>query len=487
MQLLWKYLVFVVLTIVPCTFLFAQDPSESVHDTAASVKDVTKGSLSVPDSLLTIRYINIIGNKRTKERLIHREIPFKEGEQYPLHELVKKFEDARRQLMNTVLFHEVMVALQRTEGNYADILIDVRERWYLFPVPYFRYIDRNLNQWLVENKGDLRRVNYGIKMFHNNATGLNDKFNIWLMNGYTKQISLGYDRLYLDRGMKWGLNFNIGMGKNREVNYSTENNKQIFFKDTNNFVRSFFRTNLELSYRPAIKTRHKFGFSYQTDRVNDTILKLNPKYFGNDGSQKLKYAELYYSVSYWDVDYIPYPLTGYLGEFHFVKKGFSKEMDMWQLMAKAGGGWKIGKDLYFSTRVTGTLKLPFRQPFINQRLLGYSDFTMQGYEYYVVDGVAGGYVKATVTRQILNFNIHYRKKKTNKLQRIPFRIFAKAYTNAGYVHSPEPGFNQLNNKMLYSGGFGIDLITLYDFSLRFEWSFNHLGQNGLYLHRKTNF
>ncbi len=486
MQFSRKYLLLWVLVISPCLFLLGQTPAitspgnnEALADTLVSPSDTSAVSL-------TIRSINIMGNRKTKERLILREIPFKQGEQYPLTTLVKKFEDARRQLMNTVLFHEVLVALQATDGNYVDVLIEVRERWYLFPVPYFRYIDRNLNQWLVEHNGDLNRVNYGIKVFHNNATGMNDKFNIWLMNGYTKQVSIGYDRLYIDKKMKWGGRIDIGMGKNREVNYNTENNKQLFFKDTNNFVRSFFRTNVELSYRRAIKTRHRFGFSYMSDKVNDTIIKLNPKYF-DDGRDRLKYAELYYSVSYWDVDYIPYPLTGYLGEFHFVKKGFNKRFDMWQVMAKAGGGWKIGKDLYFSSRVTGTVKLPFKQPFINQRLLGYSDFFMQGYEYYVIDGVAGGYVKATLTRQILNFNIHYKKKKSGKIQNIPFRFFVKAYSNAGYVHNPEPGLNQLDNKMLYSGGIGIDVITLYDFSLRFEWSLNHLGQNGLYLHRKTNF
>jgi hypothetical protein len=192
-------------------------------------------------------------------------------------------------------------------------------------------------------------------------------------------------------------------------------------------------------------------------------------------------------MSYFDVDYIPYPLTGYLGEFHFVKRGFNKMIDMWQVVAKIGGGWKVGKNLYFGTRLSSTLKLPFKQPFINQRLLGYSDFFMQGYEYYVIDGVAGGYIKATLTKQLFNFNIHYRTKKGGRLERIPFRIFAKTYTNLGYVHNPEPGINQLNNRWLYSGGLGIDVITIYDFSLRFEWSFNHLGQNGLYLHRKTNF
>ena len=41
--------------------------------------------------------------------------------------------------------------------------------------------------------------------------------------------------------MKWGMNMGIAVGKNREVNYNTVNNKQVFFKDTNNFVRHFLK------------------------------------------------------------------------------------------------------------------------------------------------------------------------------------------------------------------------------------------------------
>ena len=276
------------------------------------------------------------------------------------------------------------------------------------------------------------------------------------------------------------------MGKNREINYNTLNNKQLFFKDTNSYVRSFFRSYAELTYRPAIKTRHRFGLSYVEERVNDTIVFLNPSYFKN-GRSKISYPEIYYTMNYFDVDYIPYPLQGYLAEVSFTKKGLNNIINLWQLSVKAGANWKLAEKTYFGTRLSGTVKLPFHQPYFNQRLLGYNDFFMQGYEYYVVDGVAGGYLKTTVTRELVSFYIH-RKRKDNEIPfRVPFHIYAKAFANAGYFHNPEPGANNLNNKMLYSGGVGIDILTHYDFTLRLEWSFNQLGQNGLFLHKRSNF
>src|SRR4029078_9432795 len=140
-------------------------------------------------------------------------------EKYILQDLVNKFEIARKQLMNTTLFHEVVVALKSFEGYNVEVLVQVKERWYIFPVPYFKPVDRNLNQWIVEQKASFTRVNYGAKILYNNATGHNDKLRLYFISGYTKQFSFSYDRLYIDNKLKWGLSVGFAIGKNREVNY----------------------------------------------------------------------------------------------------------------------------------------------------------------------------------------------------------------------------------------------------------------------------
>jgi hypothetical protein len=63
------------------------------------------------------------------------------------------------------------------------------------PVPYIKVVDRNINQWIVEQNAKLDRINYGLKLLYNNVSGRNDKLNLYLINGYTKQISLSYDGL----------------------------------------------------------------------------------------------------------------------------------------------------------------------------------------------------------------------------------------------------------------------------------------------------
>jgi outer membrane protein assembly factor BamA len=479
-----KYFIVAFISLASGNFVFSQSGPANFSVTDSSANGFIKQQL--PENIFTVREIDISGNKKTKESVILRELPFQSGDTYALSELVKKFEEARKQLLNTALFHEVVVALKSFEGNNVDIMVAVKERWYLFPIPYIKFVDRNFNQWLVEQNAKLNRVNYGLKLLYNNVSGRNDKLNLYLINGYTKQISLSYDRPYIDNKMKWGINTGLAIGRNREVNYNTINDKQVFFKDTNNFVRSFFRVFGEATYRPAIKTRHRFGISYTVETITDTIVALNPSYFTN-GRDKISFPEFYYLLNYIDVDYNPYPLKGYIAELYVAKRGLNNIINMWLLSAKASGSWEIAKKTYFGARLAGAIKVPFCQPYFNQRFLGYSDFFMQGYEYYVVDGVAGGYAKAILSREILNLGFHVKRKKDVIPYRVPFRAYAKTFVNAGYAYHPDPGTNILNNRMLYSAGVGIDIITHYDFTLKFEWSFNLLGENGLYLHRKSYF
>ncbi len=483
-----KYYIWLV-ALLPCFIgkASAQDPGENMPlpDSVIYQSSSTAGS-SQSNTSFTIRNILITGNKKTKDDIILRELPFKAGEEYSLQDLVKKFEDGRRQLMNTALFIDAVVAMHKSEGYLVDVMVDVRERWYIFPVPYFKPADRNLNQWLFEKGASLSRVNYGLKVLHNNATGRNDKFKLWFIMGYTKQFSFSYDRLYIDKQMKWGLTTAFAIGMNREMNYNTIGDKQAFLKDPDSYLRNFVTANADLTYRRAIKTRHRIGIGYTMEEVKDTIVQLNPDYF-KSGRNRIHFPEIYYKMSYYDLDYIPYPTKGYAAEVSVGKKGVSNVVNLWYLSLKGSGSWHTGKKSFVNVIAYGSIKAPFNQPYFMRRFLGYGDAFMQGYEYYVVDGVAGGFLKTTFTRELFNFSIKAPGKNRQLPERIPFRFFAKIFGNAGYVHNPQPGENTLSNRMLYSGGIGLDIFTSYDFTLKLEWTFNQLGQNGLFLHRKSIF
>jgi outer membrane protein assembly factor BamA len=305
------------------------------------------------------------------------------------------------------------------------------------------------------------------------------------MNGYTKQVSLQYFGLYLDPKLKWSVNLGLALGKNREVNYMTLGNKPVPLKDEDRFLRSYFSWFAEVSYRPAIKTKHTFGIGYSYDDFADTIFKLNPLF--SLRNRALRIPELSYRMSFFDVDFIPYPTKGYIADIQVRRKGLNTPINLWQLSAKGSGLWPINRNYFIHLSAVGMLKLPFRQPYYTMGLIGHEDQFLQGYEYYVIDGVAGGYAKAGLTRKIVNTQFSIAPKRIKRLHNIPLRIYAKTFVNAGYIYNEQPGENELTNKMLYSAGLGLDIVTFTDFVIKLEWSFNRLGENGLYLHKRGYF
>jgi hypothetical protein len=345
-------------------------------------------------------------------------------------------------------------------------------------------IDRNFNEWWVQNKRSLQRVNYGLKFMQNNVSGRNDHLNFWLVSGYTQQASIRYENPFLDKSLKHGMNVGISYSSNREINYATEYNKQKFVKDPDQFLVSHFGIDLGYSYRPAIKTRHNFRTSYSTHKIKDTVLKLNPDYYP-DGLNKVSLIDFNYTIQYFNVDYQPYPLKGFAGEA-YVYQRFGKKINGFQFGISGNYNIKVFPRSYLEFQGSGLVRFPLRMPYFSTRLLGSSNLFMRGLEYYVVEGSAGGVVRATAKREVLSFTIK-NPIGTKTHDKIPFRVFLKGYGDLGYAYSPNPGSSFLNNKLLRTNGFGIDIITFYDVVVKLEYSFNQFGEHGFFIHTRSDF
>jgi outer membrane protein assembly factor BamA len=433
-------------------------------------------------AIYSIREISIEGNKRTKDKIILRELSFEEGEQYPLSELIRKFNNARMQLMNTTLFENVVVSLESLRGAEAIVNVTVVERRYVFPTPFVKIVGSTFQDWCKSM--NFEQVNYGIKLKQKNISGLNDQADLKWSNGYTKELSLTYSGLSLDHDLKWSAGFSVGHGQTRDVAYCTEGNKRVNFNNANRFIYSHTGGTLSLTYRPAIRTKHTFGIGYTHQTFSDSLGKMNEKF--SNRTSTVTYPEIFYNMQYQDLDFIPYPTKGYAANFLFQKRGLNSPVDLWQLTARTTAFWPLSPKSFINLQVTGTIKLPFEQPYTQQGFVGQNGMFMQGYEDYVIDGVAGGFTKASFNRNLLDRDFHIASKKFKQLNNIPLKVYGKVFGNAGYVYNTSPGTNFLNNTALYSAGAGIDIVLFYDVIFRFEYSFNHLGQNGLYLHDKNN-
>ena len=131
----------------------------------------------------SIRYIDLNGgNKKTKTYIILREMFFKQGDTIATSQFAEKLEQSKQFIFNTTLFVDVDIQYSKLGNNKVAVIVLVKERWYIFPLPYFKLVDRNFNDWWVNQNRDFSRVNYGVNFVHNNLSGNNDKLNIQLIN-----------------------------------------------------------------------------------------------------------------------------------------------------------------------------------------------------------------------------------------------------------------------------------------------------------------
>ncbi len=439
---------------------------------------------SPPDSFI-IHHIILVGNHKTKDDIILRELPFAEGDTIANNDLTKKLILAKQQVVNTSLFLDVNVATTDVDSNQIDIAVTVKERWYFLPVPYFRLVDRNFNQWWTVYHRNLNRVNYGVKLIQNNVSGRNDNAYLWLITGYSHQVAARYDMPFIDKHLHQGLSFATAFSRQREINYGTDkDNKQLFYKG-NNFVRQQFRAEVSYLYRPAIKTKHSITFRWMDEKLNDTILQLNPNYFPYSRIH-IGYPVITYKMQYSDADNIVYPTNGFVGDVSFIKKGFGSVMNLWQLNYHAKYTMPLYPHTQLQLQSAGLLSLPFKQPFFNKQIVNYySDFFIQGLEYYVIDGVAATINRATLRQQIFSYDIKNPLHLKNH-DIIPVKVYLKGYGNAAYVYDNQMQ-SRFNNKFIATYGLGLDIVTVYDIVIRLEYSFNQYGDHNLYLHSKGDF
>jgi hypothetical protein len=443
-----------------------------------------------------IKNLQVTGTKKTKIYIVYREIPFKKGDSIVIADLQKELQQARVQVYNTTLFNEVEFELVVLDSANVNINVRVLERWYLYPVPQFKWVDRNFNEWYKTYKASLTRVNYGIKFVHYNLTGRRDQLRIYFINGYTRNVSFSYTAPYSNKKLTEGFTVGGGYLQKRELSYKTNYKDSLLFYPSNpatkakgEFLYKNWYVSAGYSIRRGYFTKHIFSAAYNYVKIADSVITsaYNPNYFKSPVSSK-GFIDLFYTMQYNNVNNGSYPLTGITYFLNIQKRGLGLTggVNMLQLEAGYNKYWGLGKNWYSSIQANAKIKLPFDQAYINQRGLGYGDSYLRGMEYYVIDGVATGLIKSSIKKKIIAFDIPFRLFPA-LFTKIPFTFYAKAYTDMGYVYTKKIYDSFLSNRFLYSGGFGIDILTLYDINLRFEYSFNQLNEKGLFLHNQSGF
>ncbi len=428
---------------------------------------------------VSIRKIIISGNKVTRSAVIRREIGIHEGDVILADSVTALSYSNKLRLFNLGVFNEVD---QRTEeiNDEVDWYISVKERWYITPTAILQFADRNINTWWVSEHHDLRRISAGVTVTDKNFRGNLESLSLTAQGGFTQKLGLSYMRPYLNKGQTNGIGFSVAMAQSRKTYYTTDFNKLIFAGAYDGpVILKQLEGGISYLYRPAYAAKHIFQLNYKDYSVGDTVLKLKPDYFEHE-STRARFVEFFYRFEYNGVDNWNYSLKGFkLVTTATVRGGLEGIKFQSFANVEAGIFRNPLPKWYTSAILRGRLMVPQDQPYYFRSGLGTQTDYVRGYEYYVIDGGNYGLVRFDLKREIFNntYSLPVRY-----FTAVPLRIYPKIFADIGFINSPAPGNSFLSNSLLYSIGAGVDVVTLYDIKIRFEFAYNHMKQNGLYLH-----
>jgi outer membrane protein assembly factor BamA len=447
--------------------------------------------------VLTVNRIIIIGNKVTKEWIISRELTLKTGDTISLRRLKHELLWDKRKIYNLRLFHTVTVRTLELSNNVIDLLVEVTERWYTFPIPIFELSDRNFSEWWQNYNHDLSRINYGVNVTRYNFRGRNETLQLILQFGFTQRYELSYRIPYIDRRQKQGIGFNFDYSEPKNLAYFTDNHILQYLK-YDKPLKVTKGVSFTYFYRKSFFETHSFQVGYRDSQINDTIAVLNKNYFGEDGTRlHLQYEFANYSFNSEHRDVIQYPLRGYQLSGYVQKTGLGvgSAVNLFEVSLSFAKHMVIRKNLFLSNYTGGYLSTPTTQPYALYNGMGYRRQLVRGFETNVIETPWFALNKTTLKSRIFYKVWDLEGMPRDQLRYFPLSIYFKVYTDWGYAenfqyyanYQPQPINTRLTDKVIGSWGSGFDFVTVYDIVIRTEFTFTNQHHSGFFLSLKKEF
>ena len=442
---------------------------------------------------VTIDRLIVSGNERTREDVILRELDFAIGDTIHLNDLVQRLEINENYLMNTGLFTSARLNFKEWEGatNRVVLKLEVKESWYVFPFPIVELADRNFNVWWTEFDRSLRRLNLGVRFYHTNFTGRNDVLKVLGQVGFTKKYEVRYTLPSFNKSHTLGWNANVLYTREKEIGYIAEGNELLFSRNNDQVLLQRFRVGAGLRYRPQLDASHRLELRFHQNLIHESVRQeLNPNFFLNGLQQQYLAARYTFAIDKRDID--PYPMNGYYISAGLDGRGLglSDDIDALDLELHLRKYFSFGKKWSWELVAKGSTGLRRGQrPYHRYRALGYGADYIRGYEFYVIDGVDYAYHKQSLRFQLFDRVVDWGEyMRLENFKRMPLKFFLVLHGEAGYVNDPfyQQG-NPLSNEWLRSFSLGFDTVLYYDKVFNIEYSRNHLGEDGIFLHWAISF
>lgn len=452
------------------------------------------GRAQLSSDSVFIAEVNVKGQKKTRPWVIFREMTFRRGDLIPRQQFETEVAMSYNSLMNTGLFASVDIHYDSTtiDHGFAIVNLDIRETWYIYPVPLFELADRNFNVWWRDQNRALDRVNIGLRLSYYNFTGRRDRLKLGATTGYTRSYNAGYRFPYINRAGSLGLEFNYDYVRRREQNYLTVDNQQEFYSEEDDFVYRSTNFWVSLTYRRQLYVSHSFELGWKRSSISDTIAnKLNPAFFGG-GRSSQAFLRSVYTFRNDRRDVRNYPWQGSFLELIAAKDGLgiTGERSGLELGATYRKFIPFGRNYSLNLGLAAKYSLiRTQQPFLENRAIGFGNNGLVGYQFYVVDGLDMFIWRVGIRKELFRSRLDLGKLVfIDAFRYIPIRLLLAVQFNQGITNSPfAEATNRLNNTWLTGVSAGLDVVLFYDMVGSVQYNHNHLGEDGVYLSLNLNF
>ncbi|MGY6521580.1 MAG: BamA/TamA family outer membrane protein [Mongoliitalea sp.] len=441
---------------------------------------------------VTINNIFVIGNEKTRKNIILRELTIQSGIEYDWEELLLQIIADEKKIYNLMLFNSVEITPLMTGTEQIELLVAVTERWYIIPQIKLNIADRNLAEWWTNQNRDLSRINFGAKLAHYNVGGRNEKLRVGGQLGFIREFEFFYDKPYIDKNQKHGLAFQFLYFTQKNLAVKSENNRQIFFTNENEDVlRRNTSAFLRYTYRGSFYNFHFVTFGYTNTRINEDVFTQNPNFFLH-GKPDLGFLALGYTFRHDNRDNVAYPTQGQLlnvGLMRYGLTGWDDVQDM-EFTLMASKYHRLSRKFHIATGASLNAFLGDRQPYTLVRGIGYNPYFIRGYELNVIEGQTTLVQKNSLRYNFLNLNFDLTGlMPIEQFTTLPFKFYLSGNFDHGFVQDRNrlPENLRLTNRYLFGYGLGLDMVTLHDMTIRFEYSINSMNEGALFINIRAPF
>jgi outer membrane protein assembly factor BamA len=450
---------------------------------------ISQDSLVIADDKLVINDILISGNEVTHESVILRELVIGAGDTINKMQLLPALQRSKDNLLNLSLFNFVFLNVRHLGNNFIDVIVEVTERWYIWPVPILEYADRNFNEFI--KNWDWEKINYGVWLKWNNFRGRNELLTAKVRLGYIKEYALSYSKPNIGKRQSHQISAGFNANQQDEVFIATVNNSPVEYQPQEIPAQVKLNAFAKYTYRRKFYGLHSLRFEYFDYQVSDSVAIVNSNYLGN-GATRQNFFALTYQFDYDVRDSKVYPLEGFNVRFKAEQLGLGIISDFENRAFRLTGilmfHQKIVNRLYFYNATKARYSSDKVLPYFLNKALGYNE-NLRGYEPYVIDG--SGYVLSLYNLKIEvvkpnSFTIPFLG--MEQFNKVHYAVYVNIFADAGYVNNDFPNpTNTMVNTWQFSAGTGIDLVTYYDKVFSVIYVINRYGEHGFFFQIETPF